>query len=241
MNNAMRTLTLILGVYFSVSFLASAQPETRSLKFKIYTGYDGSNGANKYVGELYFTQGGKMRLIELNPSSVSKERKATVKDKFTLYRKQMGDDGNYSYLPVVSTPIPKSLKHAFIYYFPSDKHKKLLAIDTSLQAFPKGRVLFLNESEKIIGVQINDRAKLIKRKKRAHIPYSPTSKGTLRIRVKDYSHRKQKSHPNLSVMTVGALKNQRVIAFFYQLEGGQHRLLLERGVDDQSIQITPKP
>jgi len=239
----MRIFLSLISILFLTHFVdaAPANASTHKLKFKIYTWFDDSKSSNEQeqIDTLYFPLGKKMIPLHLNAAELTKEYITTVGERFFLYKKTIGDGDKPVYKPVANAKIPPHLKSAFIYAFTQETKIKLLVIDTSLQAFPKGTVLFLNESEKTVGVKVNKTARLIKSKKRSKHPYTPTKKGTLRIQVKDYTNRKQKPHPNLCVMTVGAREGQRVIAFFYTLESGQHRLLLERGIDNQSIQIPP--
>ncbi len=228
---------------FSIS-LAKPKPQSHSLTFKIYTWFDENKSTKnqKPLDTLYFSRGKKMIPITLNVSEVSKTYKTSAYNHFTLYKKIPHNDKKPTYEIAVTTKISPNIKSAFIYLFHDKDGLKLLPIDTSPQKFPMGCVLFLNNTPTQVGVKTNGHSKLIKPHSSHLFHYKPNKQGTLRIHVKDYNDTTQKnSHTNLAVVTVGARPNQRVIAFFYQLDNGKHRLLLQRQVDDQSIKLPIAP
>ncbi len=232
-------LTLLFS--FSASW-ANQKPKKHTIEFKIYTWFDENKSTQdqKKLDTLYFSHGKKMLPISLNVSEVSQTYKTSSFGHFTLYKKINHKDQKPTYEIAVTTKIPYDLKSAFIYLFQSKEGLKLLPIDTSLQKFPMGSVLFLNNTPTKIGVKTNAHSKMIKPHSSHLFHYKPSKQGTLRIHVKDYNNTK-KPHTNLAIVTVGTRPNQRVIAFFYQLHNGKHRLLLQREVDDQSIKLPIAP
>ena len=209
----------------------------RTVQFKVYTWFDESKSSSHQValGTLYYPKGKKMLPLKLAASNLSDEYQMTVNSHIVFYRRVKDQEGDVSYQPAGKAKVKPTAKDVFIYLFPEDDKMNMLVLDITRSHFPENHVLFANTTKKHLLVQLNKKNYQVKPKSQKLLAYSLPKKKTIRISVKDQQSAQKK---NLAVMTVGGRKGQRVIAFFYQLEGGQPRLLLERGVDDQSIKIS---
>ncbi len=215
----------------------SSKIHKHTIRFKIYTWFDESKSKDHQIQmeTLYYPKGKKMRPLKLTASNLSDEYQMSIDTQIVFYHRHTDQKGEMTYTPVARAKAPSAAKKVFIYLFPGETQMKLLVLDTTRAHFPLNYFLFANTSKKMLQVILNKKTYLVKPKSQKLLAYQLTQKKTIRISVKDHGSPQKK---NLAVMTVGGRDSQRVIAFFYQLKGGQHRLLLERGVDDQSIKFT---
>ena len=208
-----------------------------NIQFKVYTWFDESKSEEHQatLETLYYPKGKKMLPLKLTASNLSDEYQITVASNIVFYKKHTDQKGELTYNPAAKAKVAPTAKKVFIYLFPSKTQIKMLVLDTTLAHFPINHFLFANTTNNRLQVKINKQTYLVKPKSQKLLAYQLSKKETIRINVKDHQSPQKK---NLAVMTVGGREKQRVIAFFYKLKGGQHRLLLERGVDDQSIKFT---
>lgn len=214
----------------------TGQPVGGKVAFKVYAWAldDVEIGDQPKIEQLFYRHGEKYELMELQAAALSPEYDASLDaGKLTFYRKVVVDQKEV-YQPAVSAPCPPTADRLFIYLFPSNGKLNLLPINTSLRTFPKSRVLFINSANQQVSVDINGATALVKPRDQVPLDYKLNDSETLRIVAKTTTEPKR----NLAVMTVGARKDQRIIAFFYPMKDGHnHRLLLERGVDSQAAVV----
>lgn len=214
----------------------TGQPVGGKVAFKVYTWAleDLEIGDQPKIEQLFYRHGEKYEAMELQAAALSPEYDASLDaGQLVFYRKVMVDNKE-TYQSVVSALCPPAAERLFIYLFPSNGKLNLLPINTSLRAFPQSRVLFINSANQQVKVDINGATVLVKPRDQVPIDYKLNDSETLRIVTTSTTEPKR----NLAVMTVGARKDQRIIAFFYSLKDGHnHRLLLERGVDNQAAVI----
>lgn len=227
---------LILGMQGHI--VAATDELERSLQFKVYTWYDELSSRDEQieVPELYYkVSSERYQLIELKRSQVSLECKTVLSDSLTLYKKQLNDEGEEIYVPSVTQKIMRETKQAFVYLFPFEGKLVMMVIDTGLEAIPNSSMLFINRSQSLVEVDLNGNKVVVKSLEQKIVPYAMNAKSTLRLQVREDGRKRP-----LSVMTVGARENQRLIGLFYPVRKGRYRVLLEREIDDQSVKVTPK-
>lgn len=238
-----------LSVYLVFTILSSSvisgvaraelpEPSVSPLTFKLFTwrGESLTEDEEQSPQSLYFQrqdgEGKYESLLRNDGSALSSEYKTSVASKLILFKKTSTPAGVDLFSPIASTSDVEEGKAVLQPLTFVDQKYSMLAVNTSLEVFPENVCLLINHSDQPLRIQINQVEVKVEAKAVELIPFIFSKKKTLRIVVSQADEPFKK----LSVMTVGGRKGQRIIGFFYTFKG-RGRLLLERGVDDQSVKI----
>jgi len=181
---------------------------------------------------FYFKNEDSFSTIKCAPLTFSQEYQSASRNPFSIFEAKTTDTPLH-FTEFASTTIDKSIKKAIVFLYSNESQKSILVADSSSKGFPTNNLLFINFSKEPVQFLLQGESHNINSLEKELLPYTLSSKGTLKLVVQDENNK------NLSVMSIGGRKNQRLIVIFHTLENGSPRLLIERNLDDQSIPITP--
>lgn len=117
-------------------------------------------------GEIYYKSAEGMKLIVNLPKRRSEAKPLKGSDSFRIFMKVEAEDGSFTYKVIGESKIPQETKTVLFILSAAEKGSKLpvrmIALDDSLKAFPKGTFRFANFTDEKFGIKFGELKRVIK-------------------------------------------------------------------------------